>query len=327
MFRSALSRRAVVAGLSSSAAAVAGGVLPARAKAPPVGTQAPAFYRFKIGTIEATIVSDGELSLGRPTPGLFGGVTQKTINGMLTRRFLPTDNVELEENALLLNTGDKLVLFDVGVGTSKAFGPKAGRIQSNLKAAGYDPKDVDAIVLTHAHPDHCWGLLADDGTSNFPNAQIFLQESDLTFWTDQAKASDKAIGSFIEPTRRQLLPNRERIAFIKDGAEILPGVQAIATPGHTVGHTSFVVTSGGKTLLLTADVCHHDVLSLENPRIEMMFDTDPKQGVATRIRVLDMLAAQKTPALVYHFPFPGIGHISKQGDGYRFNPMPMTTAL
>jgi len=327
--RMTLSRRTLLLGVGAAAAGLSAGVslAPAFAKAPMAATQAPAFYRFKIGDIEATIVSDGELSLGPPNPQLFGGVTQAALDQALTDTMLPTDNIQLQENALLLNTGDKLVLFDVGVGGAKAFGTKAGRLLVNLKAAGYEPKDVDAIVLTHAHPDHCWGLMADDGTRNFPNAQIYLSEADLNFWTDEAKASDPAIGSMIGPTRPQLLPNRDRMVFVKDGAEVVPGVQALATPGHTVGHTSYMMTSGGKTLCLAADIAHHFVLTLSTPKVEFGFDTDPKQGVATRVRTLDMLAAQKVPTLFYHFPFPGVGHVAKRGDGYTFLPTPMQTVL
>lgn len=323
------SRRALLLGAGTAAAGLSVGLpsLPAMAKAPMVATQAPAFYRFKVGDIEATIVSDGELSVGPPNPQLFGGVTQAALEKELTDNLLPTDNIQLEENALLLNTGDRLVLFDVGVGSAKAFGPKGGRILSNLKAAGYDPKDVDAIVLSHAHPDHCWGLMADDGARNFPNAQIYMTEADLEFWTDEAKVADPAIGSMIGPTRTQLLPNRERIVFVKDGAEVVPGVQALATPGHTVGHTSYMVTSGGKTLCVAADIAHHFVLTMSNPKVEFGFDTDPKQGAATRVRTLDMLAAQKIPTLFYHFPFPGVGHVVKRGDGYAFLATPMQTVL
>lgn len=323
------SRRALLLGAGVSAVGLSAGLaaLPAMAKARMAATQAPAFYRFKIGDIEATVVSDGELSVGPPSTQLFGGVTQAALEKGLTDNLLPTDNIELEENALLLNTGDKLVLFDVGVGSAKAFGTKGGRILTNLKAAGYDPKDVDTIVLSHAHPDHCWGLIADDGTRNFPNAQIYMAEADLAFWTDEAKASDPAIGSMVGPTRSQLLPNRDRMVFVKDGGEVVPGVQALATPGHTVGHTSYMVTSGSKTLCLAADIAHHFVLTMSNPKVEFGFDTDPKQGVATRIRTLDMLAAQKVPTLFYHFPFPGVGHVAKRGDGYAFLPTPMQTVL
>lgn len=327
--QSTLSRRTLLLGAGASVAGLSAGVplAPVFAKAPLAAIQAPAFYRFKIGDIEATVVSDGELTLGPPRTQLFGGTSQEAINALLTENLQPTDNIQVQENALLLNTGDKLVLFDVGTGSMKDFGPKAGRIVANLKASGYDAKDVDAIVVTHAHPDHFGGLIVDGGVKQFPNAQVYISEADLAFWTDEAKASHPMIGGMIGAARAQLLPHRDRIVFVKDGAEVVPGVQAMATPGHTVGHTSYMVTSGGKTLFLAADIAHHHVLSIANPKIEFGFDTDPKQGVATRIKAFDMLAAQKTPTLFYHFPFPGIGHLAKRGDGFVFLPTPMQTVL
>jgi glyoxylase-like metal-dependent hydrolase (beta-lactamase superfamily II) len=154
-----------------------------------------------------------------------------------------------------------------------------------------------------------------------------MTQADLEFWTDEAKSSDPLIGGLIAPTRATLLPNRGRIVFIKDDQEIIPGVHAIATPGHTVGHMSIVISSQGKSLMYTADVAHQYVLVTANPRAEFIFDTDPAQAIATRLRVFDMVAAQRMPVLIYHFPWPGIGHIVKTGDSYRWVPASVATAL
>jgi glyoxylase-like metal-dependent hydrolase (beta-lactamase superfamily II) len=129
----------------------------------------------------------------------------------LDDNFLPTDNVQLEQNALVINTGDRVVLFDTGVGTAKAFGPDSGRLIASLKAASLDPKDVDAIVLTHAHPDHCWGLMADDGTRNFPNAQIYMAQADLDFWTDEAKLTNPQLKDFIAGTQASVAEPRPHV--------------------------------------------------------------------------------------------------------------------
>jgi glyoxylase-like metal-dependent hydrolase (beta-lactamase superfamily II) len=324
MTLASLSRRDVLLGAS---AVIAAGSAPAFAKAPLLNTQAPAFYRFKIGAIEATMVSDGPLDLGEPKPDFFVGLGKDQIDKKLTDNFQPTKNLRLEQNALILNTGDKLVLVDTGTGAPGAFGPNSGRLLTNLKAAGIEAKDIDAVVLTHAHPDHCWGIMGPNGARNFPNAQFYLSQADFDFWTDEGKRSLPFIGDFIAPTRAALLPNRDRMVFIKDGQEILPGIQAMSAPGHTVGHTIYMVTSQGATLALTADLAHHPLLILENPQVQFGFDTDPKQGSATRIRVFDMLAAQKLAVHAYHFPWPGIGHVVKQGDGFRYIPAPMQTVL
>lgn len=320
-----LSRRDVMAGLS--AAGIAALSAPAFAKAPLLNTQAPAFYRFKIGSIEATVVSDGPLDLGAPQPDIFKGVTKEEFGKALTDNFLSTEKVKLEQNALVLNTGDKLVLIDTGTGFQKLMGNDTGKLLGNLKAAGIDPKDIDAVALTHAHPDHCWGLIGEGGAKVFPNAQIYMAQEDFDFWTNMSNAPNDMIKSFIEGTRKQLLPVRERIEFFKDGQEFIPGIQAIAAPGHTVGHTIFMISSQGKSLCNIGDLAHHHVIPLERPRLEFAFDTDGRQGATTRIRMFGMLAAQRIPMLAYHFPWPGIGYLGKQGEGFRYYPSPMQTAL
>ncbi len=323
-----MSRRKMLAGLGAAGVVAGSNAGAALARAPMQNVQAPAFYRFKVGGFEATVISDGPLGLGAPSDGVFSGVSKVDMTKVLTDNFLPTDNVELEQNTLLINTGNQLVLFDTGDGGSKMFGTKSGRQLANLRAAGIEPKEIDAVVLTHAHGDHCWGLMsAAAGTPNFPNAQIYLAQADYDFWTDESKAKGDMMKAMIEGTRRQLLPNRDRMIFIKDGQEFLPGIQAMAAPGHTVGHTVYVITSEGKTLLNSGDIAHHAVISTQTPRATFAFDTDGAQGVASRLKVFDMLASQRMPFVSYHFPWPGLGYLAKEGDGYRYFASPMQTVL
>jgi glyoxylase-like metal-dependent hydrolase (beta-lactamase superfamily II) len=279
--------------------------------------------------MQATVISDGILPLGEPS-GSFLGSSKEEIGKMLTDNFLSPTNVVLEQNILVLNTGDKLVLFDTGMGSSQMFGPTPGKMLANLKAAGIDPKDIDAVVATHAHCDHVWGIMADNGTPNFPNAQIYISQADFDFWTDEKKLSLKEpayMQPFVEGARKNLLPNRERIVFVKDGQEFLPGIQAIAAPGHTVGHTIYMITSDGKSLAAIGDLTHHQVILLEKPRIEFAYDTDSKQSASTRVRMLDMLASNRIPLIAYHFPWPGLGHVAKHGDGFRFFAAPLQMVL
>ena len=319
-----VSRRQLLAGASATAAAGALGITSqAVAKAPLLNAPAPAFYRFKLGTIEATVVSDGPLAIGEPK-NTFRGPTPDELNKMMSDQFLPTNNVVLDQNALVINTGDKLAVFETGMSSVKR-NDAMGRLVANIKASGIDPNDVDAVIPTHAHIDHIGGIMAADGSRNFPNAQIYISQADLEFWTDDKRLGTPAEGSALA-ARKNLIPNRDRIVFYKDGQEVIPGVQAMLTPGHTVGHTSFVVSSGGKSLFLVGDLTHHVIL-IEKPQMEVAFDTDPKQGVTTRIKAMDMLAAQRMPALVYHLPFPGIGHLAKQGDGFRYVAEPMQFTL
>jgi len=326
--RSSFSRRRVLAGVSAAAAATfVGSASTARAKAPLQNTQAPAFYRFKIGEIEATAVSDGPLSLGEPKADVFIGLSKEEFGKTLADNFLPTDNVVLQQNALVINTGHVVALFDTGLGTDKMFGPDTGRLPANVRAAGIDPKDVDAVVLTHAHPDHCFGLMADDGVRIFPNAQIYMAQADFDFWTDEGKLSNEMMRAFVAGARKQLLPNRDRMVFVKDSQEFLPGVQAVSAPGHTVGHTVYMITSQAKTICNVGDIAHHHVLVVERPRLEFSYDTDGRQAVSSRLRVFEMLAAERTPLIAYHFPWPGIGYLGQRGDGYRYFPALMQTAL
>ncbi|MEM9764631.1 MAG: MBL fold metallo-hydrolase [Pseudomonadota bacterium] len=287
--------------------------------------QAPYFYRFRIGDLVGTVVSDGILPLGDPTAS-FLGPSPEEMRAMLTRNFLPTDNAVLEQNILVVDAGDQRILFDTGMGQSQMFGPTPGKLMSSLAAAGIEAGSITAIVCTHGHCDHVWGIMSDADERIFPNAQIWISEADFDFWTDEAKlsATDPAwMAPFVEGARRNLMPNQDRMQFFKDGEEFLPGLQALFAPGHTVGHTAFIVTSGDDTLAVIGDLTHHHVILLETPLTQFAFDTDPAQSAQTRVRVLDMIAAQRLPMIAYHFPWPGIGHVEKVGEGFRYHPAPL----
>jgi len=319
-----VSRRSLLAlGAGLGATAMLGGG--ALAKAPKLGTQAPYFHRFVLGAAEVTVVSDGVLPLGDPS-GAFLGVPKEEVKKMLTDNFLSPDNVVLEQNSPIVNIGDKLVLFDSGMGTVKAFGPTTGRLQKSIAEAGIKPGDIDAVVCSHAHIDHIGGIVGDDGKLLFPNAQVYVAQSDFEYWTDEGKIGGP-LKDFILQARKNLLPVRDRLVFFKDNQEILPGITAISAPGHTVGHTMFMVASEGKSFCFLGDLSHHSVLLLEKPRMEFAYDTDPKQAAATRVKMLDMLAANKIPVMSYHFAWPGYGHVVKAGDGFRYIAEPMKMQL
>lgn len=319
-----VSRRSLLAlGAGLGATALLGSS--ALARAPKLGTQAPYFHRFNLGDAEVTVVSDGPLPLGDPS-GTFSGVPKEEVKKMLTDNFLSPDNVVLEQNSPIVNIGDKLVLFDTGMGTSKAFGPTTGRQQKSMMEAGIKPGDIDAVVCSHAHIDHIGGIVGADGKPLFPNAQVYLAQSDFDFWTDEGKLGSP-LKDFVIHARKNLMPVKDRLVFFKDGQEILPGITAISAPGHTVGHSMFMVNSAGKSFCFLGDLSHHAVLLLEKPRMEFAYDTDPKQAANTRVKMLDMLAANKTPVMSYHFAWPGFGHVAKAGDGFRYIAEPMNMQL
>ena len=315
-----VSRRSLLAlGAGLGASAMLGDT--ALAKAPKQGTQPAYFYRFGLGDAEVTVVSDGPLPLG-PPKGTFVGVPDDDVKRMLTDNFMSAENVVLEQNSPIVNTGDKLILFDTGMGTAKNFGPTTGRQQKSMKEAGIKPEDIDAVVFSHAHIDHIGGVVDENGKVLFPNAQYYIAQSDVDFWTDEGKAGGP-LKDFIVHARKNLMPVRDRIVFFKDGQEFLPGVQAIAAPGHTVGHTIFMVTSNGKSFAYLGDLSHHPILLLEKPRMQFSYDTDPAQAAETRVKLLDMIAANKVPIMAYHYAWPGLGHIAKTGEGFHYYPEAM----
>jgi glyoxylase-like metal-dependent hydrolase (beta-lactamase superfamily II) len=316
-----VSRRSLLAlGAGLGASTMLGGS--ALAKAPKLGTQPAYFYRFPFGNAEVTVVSDGPLPLG-PPKGTFIGVPDEEVKKMLSDNFLSPDNVVLEQNSPIVNTGDKLILYDTGMGTARNFGPSTGRQQKSMKEAGIKPEDIDAVVFSHAHIDHIGGVVDDSGKVLFPNAQYYIAQSDFDFWTDESKANGP-LKDFVVHARKNLMPIRDRLVFFKDGQEFLPGVQAMAAPGHTVGHTIFSVTSAGKSFVFLGDLTHHPILLLEKPRMQFSYDTDPKQAAETRVKLLDTIAANKIPVMSYHYAWPGYGHIAKTSEGFHYYPEAMS---
>ncbi|MFZ6764036.1 MBL fold metallo-hydrolase [Pseudoroseomonas sp. WGS1072] len=288
----------------------------------------PAWHRFTFGDYEATVVSDGYLPLGKPEPA-FPASPPAEIVGLLESNFLPPDAATLEQNVLVLNTDKQLILFDTGMGDSmgeagKMFGPTTGRMLANLKAAGIQPEQIDLVVLTHAHCDHCWGLVDAAGNRVFPNAQVALSEIDLKYWTDDGNKRGPAFMTpFIDGAKKNLGAYRDRMIMVQDGKEVAPGVIALFTPGHTLGHHCYAITSGDKTLVNTGDLAHHHILLLRRPLWEFSFDTDPKLSAQSRSRMLDRLAKDRHEVLSYHFPWPGLGHVVRENEGYAWIQAPI----
>ena len=321
-----LSRRNFFAGsaLAGSALVAAPAILtglaaPALAKAPLAGTQAPAFYRFKIGEIEVTALHDGEGV--RPLDASFvRNAPLEEVQKVLANNYLPTDKLTISFTALLVNTGSKLILIDTGFNDNG--GPSNGKIGAGLKAAGIDPAAIDVVLLSHFHGDHLQGARAKDGKLVYPNAEIMVPEMEWAFWMDDAKmaAAPEGMKGAFAGVHRVLKPNAADVKRFKWGDEVVTGITAVEASGHTPGHTAFVIASGNAKMMYVADITNTPVLFAANPDWKVMFDMDPDKAIATRKRILDMAATDKIRLSFYHASFPATGFIAKEGAGYRYIP-------
>ena len=293
-----------------------------------VPTQRPeAWTRFRLGEFQCTVVSDGVLEMG-PARDNFPTADPADVDALLTEYHLSPENVVLNQNLLVVDTGHQLVLFDTGVGINaelgrRTFGGQTGQTIRNLRAAGISPEDIDVVAITHAHPDHCWGLVDDEGNRLYPNARLAISREDFEFWTDlgktQTSPSQHAADHFIGG-HKNLLPYEDRIIEASDGAEIVPGIKAIATPGHSPGHVVYEISSAGEVLVCWGDLCHHQVLLLKRPHWSFQFDHDKPAATAQRVRIYDYVESHRHQVFAYHFPFPGRGHLRRVGDEYEWLP-------
>ena len=297
---------------------------PVSAAAPMVKTQAPGFYRTMLGDFEITVISDGTVDL--PVDKLLSEPAALT-DATLKKSFLGSP-LEVSDNAFLINTGSRLVLVDTGAGT--LFGPTLGKLIANLRAAGYAPEQVDDILLTHMHPDHVGGLVAN-GQRVFPNAIVHADQHEATYWLNKANMAKAPVDSkgFFQGAMASVQPYIDAGKFqsFNGNAEIVPGVRSMASPGHTVGHTAYLVESKGQDLLLVGDSIHVGSVQFNNPSITIAFDTDAKEAADSRAKVFTR--AYKDGALVgaAHLSFPGLGHVSANGKAWQWIPVNYTTQL
>ena len=316
-----LSRRSLLAAPALLAAGAAVPPRPAMAKAPLANAATPAVYRFRLGTIEVTAVSDGTIDM---PPDLFPGAKQDpaTAARLLGQAALPEKAVPTFVNAYLVNTGERLVLVDTGTGPIQGFGPNLGRLAKNLAAVGIDPAAVDVVVATHLHPDHVGGLSPANAPA-FPNAELVLAESEHAFWNDEGIASQAPaeLQAFFRIAREAIAPYAKRTRRLNAG-EAAPGITLEPAPGHTPGHSMVRIASGAAQLLIWGDVVHMAALQFEKPDWSLAFDTDQGRAAETRKRVFDMAASDKLLVAGMHLPFPGLGRVARRGDAYAYAPEP-----
>lgn len=309
--------------LAAGAAAALLPAIPALARAPQAAAQVPGIYRRKVGDIEITAILDGHVPLGAQA---FAGDAAQ-IRQILADAHLD-ESLPTSVNAFVVNTKDRTYLLDTGTGANTAFGPTLGRVEANLRAAGIEPGQIDAIILTHAHPDHHEGLLTAEKSARFPNAELILHEAEYAFWHDDAVLNQvpAEMKPFFASARTALAPYASRTRKVKTG-EVAPGLVLEHAPGHTPGHSILRVASGSDQLLLVGDSIHNVAIQTARPDVTFVFDADGKQAAASRRRVLDMAAADKLPISGAHIAFPGFGRVVKDGTSYRFAPSEWRYAL
>jgi glyoxylase-like metal-dependent hydrolase (beta-lactamase superfamily II) len=281
-------------------------------------------HRYKVGDIAVTVLSDG-FRVSSPD-GYILNAGKDELLATLAEAGFPTDHMRNVYAPVLIETGGKRVLIDTGNGPAVFAQSKGerGRLLLNLAAAGVDRNAIDSVVISHFHPDHVNGLLTADNTAAFPNAEIMVPEQEWNFWMDDGEMGRASKGRMTE-----LFHNNRRVFDALDrkatryawNRDVAAGVTAVGTPGHSIGHTSFVVSSGAAHVFIQGDVHNQVVVFSKHPEWQGGFDQDPVQACATRRRVYDMLVAEKMPVQAYHHPFPGLSQVERDGTGFRIVPI------
>ena len=331
-----LSRRTFLAGAASA------GALPsfalwsaefARAATAPADKQAASFYRYKVGSTEITVLSDG-IARVPVTEAFVLNVKPDEVKKALAEAFMDPNTFIGPYNPIVLNTGGKLTLVDMGTGEANFIASKGvgGQLLANMAAAGIDPKAIDTIIISHYHGDHINGLLKADNSLAFPNAEVLVPALEHKYWTDageESRSSTPRIADNFKNVKR-VMTNPEvakRLRTYEWDKEVIPGVLAVGTPGHTPGHTSHIVTSGSSKVYVQADVTHAPFLFARHPGWHAFYDHEPVQAEATRRKVYDMLSAEKMMVQGFHYPFPSVAHVEKTASGYLEVPMPWNPVL
>lgn len=274
-------------------------------------------HSFKLGDFEVIVVSDGILvtpaSLEAPN------VAEKERAAAFAAAGQTTGMLQRPTNVTLIRAGKELVLVDTGSGPN--FMPTAGKLTANLETLGISPDDITKVVYTHGHPDHLWGALDDfEESPRFPNAAYLMGAAEWDFWLsdDAEKGLPADRVTWVAAAQRNIKGIEAKAQRIKAGEEIVSGIRVFDTPGHTQGHLSLEVAAGGETLVVVGDALAHPVISFAHPDWRPAADHVPDQAVATRRKLLDKLATDKSRVIGYHLPFPGIGRVEKKDGAYAY---------
>ena len=286
-------------------------------------------FRFEMGGFECVSLSDGTLNY--PPESFFSNVPLEHVKEALLERNLPTSQVMTPYTCLYIYTGEHRVLVDAGAGDLGAHAAEmfpsldhstsvTGLLHENLRAAGIESSEIDTVIITHAHPDHVGGMLNEERRLVFGYARYFISQEEWDFWnSDDAMA--KAPTFMVDTARRNLDPLENRLTFVDDTSEIVPGVRAVATFGHTPGHMALSIVSGGERLLHVSDAVVFP-LHLEYPEWTPVFDMLPEQASSSKRRIFDLAAEENALVFAHHFPpFPNLGHVRKKEQGWHWQPL------
>lgn len=281
----------------------------------PPEAQIPTVYHRRIGDSVVTALSDGVLDRDHQ---MMRNVPADVASECLAHAF--RDRFVLSINAFLIYAGGRLALVDTGSGTY--MGEEAGHLAANLKGAGVDPAQIDTILLTHMHPDHSAGLThRDTGQPFFHNAELVVHENEPKHWFDDgamARGTEREKVLMFRAARDQTRPYLDRMRTITGGEEVFPGVTAVPCPGHTPGHTAYLVNSGDQSLLIWGDIVHMPEVQIPRPEVSMVVDVDPDLGVQSRRRIFDMAATDRLLLAGMHLHYPGFGYLAQEDEVYRY---------
>lgn len=285
---------------------------------PQLKSQAPGFYRMLLGDFVITALSDGTAF---HTDQRLMNIPRDRVERLLAEAHMPRP-VETSINAFLIHTGSRLVLVDTGAGS--LFGPVAGKLPQSLRAAGYQPEQIDTILLTHIHGDHSGGLVVD-GQQIFPKAVVHVDKHDSDFWLSDAQL-EKAEGEMkkrFQAARTALEPYvaAGRLQTFEGETSLMPGLRALPARGHTPGHSLYAVESQGQKLVLWGDLVHVAAVQLVEPSATVEYDVDPRAAADQRARVLAEASREGYWIAADHISFPGLGHVRAQGPGYQWVPI------
>jgi glyoxylase-like metal-dependent hydrolase (beta-lactamase superfamily II) len=285
--------------------------------------QAPGFYRAMLGTFEITALSDGT------APRYFDKILSNPEIAIAEYAAShEAQPVSLSINAYLINTGMHLVLIDTGAG--ELLDSMSGMLITNLRAAGYHPEQIDVILLTHIHADHSGGL-SIGGVPQFPNATVYVDERDLEYFVTKQDRPDESenLRRIVRQSRATVNPylHANKVVAIKRDGEIIPGFMSHGQPGHTPGHTAFLVQSESHAMLFWGDIIHSAEVQFDHPEVTVQYDVDAAEAAQSRLRALELAASEGILVASDHISFPGIGHVRKAGAGYRWVPIPYSAIV